>query len=95
MSAQHTPGPWLCTKAKHGVDAGHYVIATVADDRGDRCLIIHAEVGDDSQVEGNVNLVLAAQDLLAVAEAALWEDDGLHCADALRAAIAKAKGEQP
>ncbi len=38
---------------------------------------------------------VGASDLLEVAEAALWEDDGLHCADALRAAIAKAKGEQP
>lgn len=36
---------------------------------------------------------VGAQDLLGVAEAALWEDDGLSCADALRAAIAKARGE--
>lgn len=105
MSAQHTPGPWLCTKAKHGVDVGHYVIATVADDRGDRCLIIHAEVADDSQVEANAHLMTTAPDLLLAAMRYLnaldvW--DGSNKADRhtermegeLRAAVAKARGEQ-
>lgn len=105
MSAQYTPGPWLCTKAKHGVDAGHYVIATVADDRGDRCLIIHAEVGDDSQVETNAHLMTTAPDLLLTAMRylnALDTWDGSRKAERhtermeaeLRAAVAKAKGEQ-
>lgn len=68
MSASHTPGPWLCTKAKHGVDADHYVIASVADDRGDRCLIIHAEVGDDGQGDANARLIAAAPELLEALE---------------------------
>lgn len=102
MSAQHTPGPWLCTKAKHGVDAGHYVIATVADDRGDRCLIIHAEVGDDGQGDANARLIAAAPALLEALEALLGMDVAyqrgrrVEAAVAVgRAAISKAKGEQP
>ncbi|MCD0496901.1 hypothetical protein LP085_08590 [Achromobacter sp. MY14] len=105
MSAQHTPGPWLCTKAKHGVDADHYVIATLADDRGDRCLIIHAEVGDDSQVEANAHLLVGAPNLLQAAQRYLnaldtWDGSGKaerhtkRMEHDLRAAVAKAKGEQ-
>ena len=82
------------------------MIATVADDRGDRCLIIHAEVGDDSQVEANAHLMATAPDLLLATMRYLnaldiW--DGSRKAERhtermeaeLRAAVAKAKGEQP
>lgn len=41
----------------------------------------------------DLRLIAAAPELLAVCEAAIDEDSGLICADALRAAIAKAKGK--
>lgn len=68
MTTKHTPGPWFCTKAKHGIDAGHYAIAVIGEDRGDRALIIHAETGDDRQAEENARLFLAARALLAALE---------------------------
>lgn len=75
MTTKHTPGPWFCTKAKHGVDGGHYAIAVIGDDRGDRALVIHAAAGDDRQAEGNAQLFLAAPALLNVAQ---WARDAMR-----------------
>jgi len=108
MTTNHTPGPWFCTKAKHGIDGSHYAIAVVGDDRGDRALVIHAAAGDDRQAESNAQLFLGAPELLAASETALGYIEAVcfntpnpkkrknyaDCASILRAAIAKAKGEQ-
>lgn len=105
MTAQHTPGPWFCTKAKHGIDGGHFQIATIGDSRGDRSLIIHAEAGDDAQTDANAHALLALPDLLRAATRYLnaldvWDGSGKadrhikRMEHELRAAVAKAKGEQ-
>ena len=100
MSAQHTPGPWVVSL--HGafftdVRAGDEItgrrIAWTWVQNQPRTR--EGALRTAQENEANALLIAAAPDLLAVAEAALWEDDGLSCADALRAAIAKAKGEQP
>jgi hypothetical protein len=54
-----TPGPWEVTKAKHGIDGGHYEVAVVACERDDRSLVIHAEQGDDSQGDANAKAIAA------------------------------------
>jgi len=61
---EHTPAPWFATKDKHGIDGGHYVIAVVAPERGDRQLVIHAEDGNDSQGDSNAQLFTAAPKML-------------------------------
>lgn len=63
MTTKHTPGLWAVTKAKHGVDMGHYFVALVAPDRNDRALVVHAERGDDVQGDANANLIAAAPEL--------------------------------
>jgi len=47
MSAQQAPMVLRVTKNKHG--ATGYVVAVVAEERGDRALLIEADDGDDSQ----------------------------------------------
>lgn len=75
METKHTLGPWFVTKAKHGIDMGHRVIAVVGEDRGDRALIIHAAGGNDIQDDDNANLIAAASDLLNVAR---WARDAMR-----------------
>lgn len=41
--SQHTPGPWLATKSKHGIDDGNHVIAVLNPEAGDRAILIHSE----------------------------------------------------
>lgn len=95
MSAQHTPGTWKPGKPRgtvvsdqplpnYNINGGHDDVAHY----GGHLIAESIWRAEDA------HLIAAAPDLLAVAEAALWEDDGLSCADALRAAIAKAKGKQ-
>lgn len=99
MSAQHTPGPWvvsLCGAFFTDVRAGDAAIGRriagtwVQNQPRTR----EGALRTARENEANAHLIAAAPDLLAVAEAVLWEDDGLQCAAALRAAIAKAKGER-
>jgi hypothetical protein len=96
----HTPGPWHRNIRKDGkyptVYAGrnkHVASASaIYDDKGQF---------DGAEVEANIDLIAAAPDLLAACEAALsllnnigkgnWAQT--PAGDALRAAIAKAKGE--
>lgn len=101
MTTKHTPGPWSVTKAKHGVDMSHYVVALATPDRNDRALVVHAEQGDDGQGDANARLIAAAPELLEALEWALramearnplWAEGERFVA--ARATIAKAKGEQ-
>nr|WP_144347358.1 hypothetical protein [Pandoraea pnomenusa] len=62
MSEKHTPGPWSISKAKHM--GGEYVVATLAHDRGDRALVVHAQHGDQSQDDENAHLIAAAPELV-------------------------------
>lgn len=103
-AAKHTQGPWLVTKNKHGT-CGH-LVAVVAEDRGDRALMIEAPDGDDSQAEANANLIVAAPDqneALVEFDAAFAEFDPesresryrmRRAVIKARAAIAKATGGQ-
>lgn len=84
MSAQHTPGPWICSGAAFGdADGIDYTI--------------HADGMDISKA--NARLITAAPDLLAALETLLaasekhiFSDECLAERNAARAAIAKAKG---
>lgn len=99
MSAQHTPGPWLVSlngafftdvRARDDVIGRRIATTWVQNQPRTR----EGALRTVRENEANANLIAAAPDLLAAAEAALWEDDGLTCAEMLRTAIAKAKGEQ-
>lgn len=109
MTTKHTPGPWVVTKAKHGVDMNHHIVALVAPDRDDRALVVHTPHGSDAQADANVRLIAAAPELLEALEAVVAEWDALYpffpteakIEDAefsgfqmARAAIAKARGAQ-
>ncbi|CUI86160.1 hypothetical protein [Achromobacter sp. 2789STDY5608621] len=70
MTTKHTPGQWRITKAKAGVSMGDYVVAIVADERGDRALLIHAEQGSEAEGDANAYLIGAAPELLKAGEEA-------------------------
>lgn len=53
MSAGHTPGLLTVSKAKHM--GGEFVVATLADERGDRALVIHAQIGAPTQADEDEN----------------------------------------
>lgn len=71
MTTKHTPGQWRITKAKAGVSMGDYVVAIVADERGDRALLIHAEQGSEAEGDANAYLIGAAPELLKALEEAV------------------------
>lgn len=99
----HTPGPWKVDDS-HLVFAsvlGEYVANTLVEE--------HLDLVPREQVEANARLISAAPDLLAALEdaiecglvpkssalegGALRYSSQVKCADKIRAAIAKAKGE--
>lgn len=104
MNTKHTPGEWSLSKAKHM--GGEYVVATLAHDRGDRALVVHAPHGDPSQDDANAQLIIAARDLLEAAEIGLHyieavcfntpnpkkRENYARAASKIRAAITKATG---
>lgn len=57
MIAQHTKEPWAVSKAKHM--GGEYQIAVIAESRGDRSLVIHAEQGNEDQDDANARRIVA------------------------------------
>lgn len=81
-----TPGPW---KLYGGTIAW-------ASPTGPRRHIAHMawDVEADEYAAHDAHLIAAAPELYEALEAALDEDSGLMCADKMRAALAKARGEQ-
>ena len=69
MNTKHTPGPWFVSKSKH--IGGEHVVAVLADDRGDRSLVVHAQHGDQDQDDANACLISAAPELLKALDLAL------------------------
>ena len=99
-NATHTPGPWIASdQSRHGCD---YRDRHIMDDSGDILATVHAVRTTAAGRDANARLIAAAPDLLAACEAALSElealrgvDEGFpqgETAQALRSAIAKAKG---
>jgi hypothetical protein len=82
MSAQHTPGPWACLH----YDA-HSEVVTHTPIFSSVC---------DVHTTADAELIAAAPDLLAALEMALiWLDyEGKYDVQGIRAAIAKARGQQ-
>lgn len=92
MTTKHTPGPWHVDD-----DDG-----TILSEDGSEVFASHCS-GDwhyIAALPADRRLIAAAPDLLAACEAALQAMDAIDVgtswiSDALRAAIAKAKGEKP
>ena len=105
---KHTPGPWIGAGPSFGDPLPRYTTEIVTDweDEDDQrpviCTLPFRHY--DHENEANARLIAAAPELLEAAEAIvarwdspLWKDQP-HTGtfiDQLRAAIAKAKGEQP
>lgn len=96
MKAKHTPGPWRWSEPSNW----HGLAALVTSDKHEPIAQVHMRGWPKRTAIANARLIAAATDLLEACEAALA--DGPHNAshglsfqvvDALRAAIAKAKGE--
>jgi hypothetical protein len=99
MNWKHTPGPWFLSKSKH--IGGEHVVAMLAEDKGDRSLVVHAQHGDPIQDEANAHLIAAAPELLKALDLALeyWAHRQQRYSNRLpvwvvaaRAAIIKATG---
>lgn len=95
MDTKHTPGPWSVSKSKHM--GGEHVVATLAEDRDDRALVVHAPHGNADQDDANAYLIAAAPELLAALQRYVNCDkardvSGDTPARQARAAIAKATG---
>ena len=98
--SKHTPGPWVAYRDAYyetwSVEGGGDVVADLwrlSEESHTR----HPHFEDDG-VEANAQLIAAAPELLSACETALeclvdWDRDDGEAGDALRAAIAKAKGE--
>jgi len=106
--SKHTLGPWsIFTDEKHkhnaGIEADGFSIICIGypdeklamDDSG-----VHGRTEEEAQA--NARLIAAAPDLLealeAIMDSDLWEWNGsaaFWLQDKVKAAIAKAKGEQP
>jgi hypothetical protein len=90
MSTKHTPGPWavLSDTGAVGVAVGEWkMTASVYGD--------HPECEPDERLAANARLIAAAPDLLDIAETIALDSTSPHqWIDELRAAIAKATGEQ-
>ena len=91
--SKHTPGPWVPYAGTSGV----FIVSNQAMGYE---TVAHALALDDGArpakvVEANARLIAAAPELLEACEMALRLrlDDDSEVADAVRAAIAKAKGE--
>ena len=101
--ATHTPGPWTY-KGKSGDGKRQFVESDMKRDSWDCCRV---EVDSDDcnydMAVANARLIAAAPDLLSACESALRFHDAFSthtaprllqaCADKLRAALAKARGE--
>ena len=106
---KHTPGPWV--KRKFPTGRGGIPVWWILDSIPDRDGQVIANAicytaGTNDDVDANAALLEAAPDLLAACEKVLmnldylratWGDEGVTrtVADAVRAAVAKAKGGQP
>lgn len=109
MTAKHTPGPWVVRTIDQSLATvetqdGEYIICTAAQLRWDDWKTEHAER------KANARLIAAAPELLEAAKLVLewYEAEDNHSGtdfyqrmqmcrdseDAIRAAIAKATGEQ-
>jgi hypothetical protein len=107
MTSKHTPGPWILRPARlcRGLDIvveTSGIVVGMARTRSDRYIT-------PSECESNACLIAAAPDLLAALEAAVEcgmvpvssasegganrYSDQVRVADAIRTAIAKARGE--
>jgi hypothetical protein len=106
--SKHTPGPWVLEKAvgTDDMDCGWSVLPVIVDYnyRGEICHLydsehIHGITNDER--DSNARLIAAAPDLLEACMAYIADREESGCtADsaavkAMRAAIAKATGEQP
>lgn len=102
MSTQHTPGPWDIEQDEPADwefgEAHHY---RVMDEGGCTVARCYQQPHDTWTAKANARLIAAAPDLLEAAEAMVTKYDSgafdsfdafLDSFDALRAAIAKAKG---
>ena len=102
---KHTPGPWSVYDQRHLFTDHEGSARLIAGDIWIAC--VHgSHVGPQSKEEAdaNISLIAAAPEMLEAAEgivsrwdSPLWKDQphtGVFI-DRLRAAIAKAKGEQP
>jgi len=101
MTTKHTPGPWFCENGDNRW--------TVWDDEGIACICdVHAGVEPDPSGATHARLIAAAPDLLAALTTMMWCVDAGYAVikngvvydaqtqlavEAIRAAIAKAKGK--
>lgn len=100
---KHTPGPWIGAGPSFGDPLPRYTteIVTEWEDEDDQrpmiCTLPFRHY--DHENEANARLIAAAPELLEALEAlqpyVLHLPDGAPIKETIRAAIAKAKGEQP
>jgi hypothetical protein len=90
---KHTAGPWKITKVMELRKATHYAVK-----HNDGTGSFSTEVVAQCEREANARLIAAAPDLLAALQWAMdnaeWSNDTATGTDPIRAAIAKATGQQ-
>ena len=87
---KHSPGPWTAGNFNRVFDADGQIVCV---------LVTVGDIRNPKIDQSDYDLLVAAPDLLAAAEAIVKSYDNLtgfvDPVDALRAAIAKARGEMP
>ena len=96
--ATHTPGPWVRAEKGHG---NYFHVGQVVDSDHMTIAVAH---GKNAETEANARLIAAAPELLEALEGIRWKSDDKDSMefaarityvqmDAIRATIAKARGE--
>lgn len=100
----HTPGPWEAWNQHRGVILREWRVGERNSTPGivRPIAVVSGDQRDGDEQVANARLIAAAPELLAALEriarmdyAGQKKSDGAHLADIARAAIAKAKGDQP
>jgi len=94
--SKHTPGPWEAVKRNDGYGDSYMLVQTVQEPGGWEIADVRADVPCH---KANARLISAAPELLEALEALIEETDPMQLNAGepwcrVRAAIAKAKGEQ-